>query len=176
MSGIYALNGIAPRIADDVYIAPGAIVAGDVAIGPGSSVWFNAVIRGDSAPIRIGARSNVQDCAVLHVDPDAPCIVGDDVTIGHCAIVHGTTIGHGVTIGMGATVLSRSVVGDRAIVAAQALVAEDAVVRAGSLVMGVPAKERRMLEPAEIERSLESARRYVENGRRFRVGLSSVEE
>src|SRR5215217_7406142 len=105
---ILAVNGISPKIAPDVFIAPGAVVAGDVEIGPESSVWFNAVIRGDVAPIRIGARSNVQDGAVLHVDPGTPCIVGDDVTIGHGAIVHGTTIGDGTTIGMGAIVLSRS--------------------------------------------------------------------
>jgi carbonic anhydrase/acetyltransferase-like protein (isoleucine patch superfamily) len=176
MSGVYALDGVAPRIADDVFIAPGAVVAGDVEIGPGSSVWFNAVIRGDSAPIRIGARTNVQDGAVLHVDPDAPCAVGDDVTIGHGAIVHGTTIGNGVTIGMGATVLSRSFVGDGAFVGAQALVAEGAVVQPRSLVMGVPAKERRLLDDGDVERSRDSARRYVENGRRFRAGLRAVEE
>ena len=104
-------NGVFPRIASGVYLAPGSVVIGDVDIGTDSSVWFNAVIRGDVAPIRIGERSNVQDGAVLHVDPGTPCIVGDEVTIGHAAVVHGTNVGDGVTIGMGAVVLSP--LGDR---------------------------------------------------------------
>ena len=118
-------NDVSPRIAPDVYLAPGSVIIGDVEIGAGSSVWFNAVIRGDVAPIRIGERSNVQDNAVLHVDTGTPCIVGDEVTIGHSAVVHATTVGDGVTIGMGAVVLSRSTIGQEAIVAAGALVAED---------------------------------------------------
>ena len=136
-------NGVFPRIASGVYLAAGSVVIGDVDIGADSSVWFNAVIRGDVAPIRIGERSNVQDGAVLHVDRGTPCIVGDEVTIGHAAIVHGTTVGDGVTIGMGAVVLSRSEIGAEAIVAAAALVPEDAVVASGTLVMGVPAREKR---------------------------------
>jgi carbonic anhydrase/acetyltransferase-like protein (isoleucine patch superfamily) len=98
-------DGVFPRLAEGVYLAPGAVVIGDVEIGSESSVWFNAVIRGDVAPIRIGSRSNVQDGAVLHVDRGTPCVVGDEVTIGHAAVVHGTTVRDGVTIGMGATVL-----------------------------------------------------------------------
>jgi carbonic anhydrase/acetyltransferase-like protein (isoleucine patch superfamily) len=168
---VLAVNGIAPRIAPDVFVAPGAVVAGDVEIGPGSSVWFNAVIRGDSAPVRIGARSNVQDGAVLHVDPGCPCVVGDDVTIGHRAIVHGTTVGNGVTVGMGSILLSRSRVGDRAIVAAGAVVAEGAEVAPGALVMGVPARERRILDEERQAASVASATGYVENARRFRATL-----
>src|SRR5262245_14597522 len=103
---ILPYNGVWPRIAPDAFIAPGAVVIGDVEIGAQASVWFNATIRGDTAPIRIGARSNVQDGATLHVDANAPCVVGDDVTIGHNAVVHGTTIGNGVTIGMGSIILS----------------------------------------------------------------------
>lgn len=173
-SGVYALNGVAPRIAADVYIAPGAIVAGDVEIGPGSSVWFNAVLRGDVAPIRIGARSNVQDGAVLHVDPGTPCIVGDDVTIGHGAIVHGTTVGDGATIGMGAIVLSRSTIGDRAVVAAGAVVAEDGEVAPGALVMGVPARERRIMDAEQQATMMRGAERYVANSRQFRQTLTPV--
>jgi carbonic anhydrase/acetyltransferase-like protein (isoleucine patch superfamily) len=168
---VLSVNGISPRIAADVFVAPGAVVVGDVEIGPGSSVWFNAVIRGDSAPVRIGARSNVQDGAVLHVDPDCPCVVGDDVTIGHRAIVHGTTVGNGVTVGMGSILLSRSRIGDRAIVAAGAVVAEGAEVAPGALVMGVPARERRILEEERQLASVASATGYVENARRFRATL-----
>jgi carbonic anhydrase/acetyltransferase-like protein (isoleucine patch superfamily) len=163
---VLPVNGVMPRIAADVFLAPGSVVVGDVEIGAGASIWYNAVLRGDSAPVRVGARSNVQDNAVLHVDPDAPCVVGEDVTIGHGAIVHGTTVGNGVTIGMGAIVLSRSRVGERAIVAAGAVVAEGAEVRPGTLVMGVPAREKRELDEARQAASVASAEHYVENARR----------
>lgn len=167
-------NGVVPRIAPSVYLAPGSVVIGDVDIGPDSSVWFNAIIRGDVAPIRIGQGSNVQDGAVLHVDRGTPCIVGDEVTIGHAAIVHGTTVGDGVTIGMGAVVLSRSVIGEEAIVAAAALVPEDAVVASGALVMGVPAREKRLLTDEERTASRENARRYVRNAAAYRDALAGV--
>ena len=167
---VFTLNGVAPRIADDVYIAPGAIVAGDVEIGAGSSIWFNAVLRGDVAPIRIGERSNVQDGAVLHIDPGTPCVVGNDVTIGHGAIVHGTTVEDGVTIGMGAVVLSRSRIGARAVVAAGAVVAP------GALVMGIPAKERRIMNEQQRAFMMQGAPRYVENARLFAESLELVGE
>ena len=172
---ILPFEGVSPRIAAGVYLAPGSVVIGDVEIGEGCSVWFNAVIRGDVAPIRIGTGSNVQDGAVLHVDTGSPCIIGDDVTIGHTAIVHATTVGNGVTIGMGAVVLSRSSIGDEAIVAAGALVPEDAVVESGALVMGVPARERRQLMPEERAASRENARRYVRNAVKYRaiVGVTT---
>ena len=172
---VLALDGMAPRIAPDVYVAQGAVVVGDVEIGPGSSVWFNATIRGDVAPVRIGARSNIQDNAVLHVDAGTPCVVGDDVTIGHGSIVHGTTVGDGVTIEMGAVVLSRSRIGAGAIVAAGAVVAEDAEVRTGVLVMGVPAREKRLLDDAERAASAENAARYVRNAAHFRALLGPVD-
>jgi carbonic anhydrase/acetyltransferase-like protein (isoleucine patch superfamily) len=175
VSGVFALNGVEPKIAADVWIAPGAVIVGDVEIGPGSSVWFQAVIRGDIAPIRLGANTNVQDGAVLHVDAGTPCVVGDGVTIGHRAIVHGATIGDGVTIGMGATVLSRASVGAGAIVAAQSLVPEGAVVPPGTLAVGVPARQGRPLQDADVHRATDGARRYVENARRFRDGLVQVE-
>ena len=105
---VLALGSVAPRIAPDAYLAPTAVVVGDVEIGAGASVWFHATLRGDVASIRVGARSNVQDGAVLHVDAGTPCVVGEDVTIGHGAIVHGAEVGDGVTIGMGAVVLSRA--------------------------------------------------------------------
>ena len=168
-------DGVFPRLAEGVYLAPGAVVIGDVEIGSESSVWFNAVIRGDVAPIRIGNRSNVQDGAVLHVDRGTPCVVGDEVTIGHAAVVHGTTVRDGVTIGMGATVLSRSAIGEEAIVAAAALVPEEAVVRAGALVMGVPAREKRLLTEAEREASRENARRYVRNAASYQTMHAGVE-
>jgi carbonic anhydrase/acetyltransferase-like protein (isoleucine patch superfamily) len=165
------VDGKTPKIARDVFLAPGSVVVGDVEIGSGSSVWFNAVIRGDSAPVRIGARTNIQDGAVIHVDPDAPCLVGDDVTVGHRAVVHGTSVGNCVTIGMGSIVLSKSRIGDRAIVAAGAVVPEGAEVRAGTLVMGIPARERRELDQTEVERSEHSAAHYVDNAARYHATL-----
>lgn len=168
--------GVFPRIASGVYLAPGAVVIGDVEIGEESSVWFNAVLRGDVAPIRVGKRSNVQDGAVLHLDRGTPCIVGDEVTIGHGAIVHGTTVGDGVTIGMGAVVLSRSTIGCEAIVAASALVPEDAIVSEGALVMGVPARERRKLTPDERVASRENALRYVRNALTYQLGQRDLRE
>jgi carbonic anhydrase/acetyltransferase-like protein (isoleucine patch superfamily) len=160
---ILSFAGIWPRIAPGVYLAPGCVIIGDVEIGPNSSVWFNAVLRGDVAPMRIGQQSNIQDNAVLHLDAGTPCIVGDEVTIGHSAIVHGTSVGDGVTIGMGAVVLSRSTIGQEAIVAAAALVPEGAEIPPGMLVMGVPAREKRHLTPAERIASRENAARYVRN-------------
>jgi carbonic anhydrase/acetyltransferase-like protein (isoleucine patch superfamily) len=168
-------KGDFPRIASGVYLAPGSVVIGDVDIGADSSVWFNAVIRGDVAPIRIGERSNVQDGAVLHVDTGTPCIVGNEVTIGHAAIVHGTTVGDGVTIGMGAVVLSRSQIGTEAIIAAAALVPEDAVVASGALMMGVPAREKRSLSDAERAASRENALRYVRNAAAHQLVVAGAE-
>lgn len=175
-NGVFSLNGVNPKIADDVFIAPGAIVAGDVEIGAGSSVWFNAVLRGDVAPIRVGERSNVQDGAVLHVDPGTPCIIGDDVTIGHGAIVHGTVVGDGVTIGMGSVVLSRSTIGSRAVIAAGAVVSEGAEVAPGALMMGVPAKEKRIMDEERQAAMMIGAERYVANARLFKATLRAVDE
>jgi carbonic anhydrase/acetyltransferase-like protein (isoleucine patch superfamily) len=164
---ILPFAGIYPRIAPGVYLAPGSVIVGDVEIGEHSSIWFNAVLRGDVAAIRIGARSNVQDNAVFHLDRGTPCILGDEVTVGHGAIVHGTNVGDGVTIGMGAVVLSRSRIGEESIIAASALVPEDAVVPAGVLMIGVPARERRALSHEERVASRMNATRYVENARMF---------
>ena len=169
-------KGVFPRIASSVYLAPGSVVIGDVDIGADSSVWFNAVIRGDVAPIRIGERSNIQDGAVLHVDTGTPCIVGNEVTIGHAAIVHGTTVGDGVTIGMGAVVLSRSAIGAEAIIAAAALVPEDALVASGALMMGVPAREKRSLSDAERAASRENALRYVRTAAAHRLVVAGAEK
>jgi carbonic anhydrase/acetyltransferase-like protein (isoleucine patch superfamily) len=168
-------KSVFPRIASGVFLAPGSVVIGDVDIGADSSIWFNAVIRGDVAPIRIGERSNVQDGAVLHVDTGTPCIVGNEVTIGHAAIVHGTIVGDGVTIGMGAVVLSRSQIGTEAIIAAAALVPEDAVVASGALMMGVPAREKRSLSDAERAASRENALRYVRNATAHQMVVAGAE-
>lgn len=174
--GVYAFNGKTPKIADDVFIAPGAMVIGDVEIGPRSSVWFNAVIRGDCNSIRIGTRSNVQDGAVIHVDPDAPCSVGDDVTIGHGAIVHGTTLGSRCLIGMGAIILSRSELADEVLVAAGAVVPEDARIASGSLVAGVPAKVKRELDARNRHLLRLGAEHYDEHREQYLATLTLAVE
>jgi carbonic anhydrase/acetyltransferase-like protein (isoleucine patch superfamily) len=156
-----------PKIAADAFVADNATIIGDVEIGSGSSVWFGVVIRGDSSPIRIGERSNIQDGTIIHSDEDAPTTIGNDVTVGHRAIVHGTTIGDGAQVSMGAIVLSRSTVGANAIVGAGALVPEDAVVAPGSIVMGVPAKYRRDATEEDLVRTREAARHYAALGREY---------
>jgi carbonic anhydrase/acetyltransferase-like protein (isoleucine patch superfamily) len=141
-----------PKLAPDVFLAPGAHVIGDVEIGNKSSIWFNAVIRGDVFHIRIGAGSNVQDNTVIHVTTDRHAtVVGDDVTIGHSAILHGCTIHDGALIGMGAVVMDRAVIGAGAFVAAGSLVSEGTEVPPGMLAIGRPARVLRPLKPQEIE-------------------------
>jgi carbonic anhydrase/acetyltransferase-like protein (isoleucine patch superfamily) len=144
------------------YVDQSAQVVGDVEIGADSSVWMNTVVRGDVNFIRIGSRSNVQDGTIVHVMHDThPTRIGDDVTIGHAAIVHGCTIGDRVLVGMGATLLNGATVGEDSIVAAGTLLTEGFVVPPRSLVMGSPGKVRRPLTDAEVAEILEYAKRYV---------------
>lgn len=150
-----------PRIDRGVFVAPGAVVVGDVTIGPGSSVWFQTVIRGDIAPIAIGARCSVQDGTIVHVNGDAPVAIGDDVTIGHGAMIHGTTIGDRALIGIGALVLSYSTVGVGAVIAAGALVPERAMVPDGAVMVGLPARQRSQLDPEQRDRLLAIPERYA---------------
>ncbi len=145
---ILPYDGVWPRIADGAFIAPTAVVIGDVTVGAGASVWYHATVRGDIAPISIGDRSNVQDNAVVHVNMDAPVSIGNDVTIGHSAIVHGTTIGDFSLVGMGAVIMSYSTLGSRCVIAAGALVTERTVVEDGCVMVGVPAKSRSALDDA----------------------------
>lgn len=154
-------------IAPTAFIARGAVVVGDVVVGDDVSVWFGAVIRGDTEAIRIGARSNVQDGTVVHADPDFPTVVGDGVTIGHRAIVHGARIGDGAMIGMGAILLNGVEVGARCLVGAGALLVPGRLYPAGHLVVGSPARAVRSLRGEEIERLAWSADHYVEAGRAF---------
>lgn len=149
-------------IAERVYIAEGAKIIGDVQIGEDSSVWYNAVIRGDSNSIVIGKNTNVQDNAVLHTSHSHALSVGDNVTIGHGAIVHGCTIGNNVLIGMGAIVLDGIVVEDNCIIGAGALVTQNKVIPSGSLALGNPAKVVRELKVEEIASILKNAYEYSE--------------
>jgi carbonic anhydrase/acetyltransferase-like protein (isoleucine patch superfamily) len=155
-------RGRLPVVHPTAYVDASAQVIGDVDIGADSSVWMNAVVRGDVNTIRIGDRSNIQDGTVVHVMHEMhPTRIGDDVTIGHAAVVHGCTIGNRVLIGMGATILNGAVVGEDSIVAAGSLVTEGAVIPPRSLVMGSPAKVRRTLSDEDVASILEYAANYV---------------
>ena len=155
-------RGRLPKVHPTAYVDQSAQVVGDVEIGPDSSVWMNTVIRGDVNVIRIGARSNVQDGTIVHVMHDThPTRIGDDVTIGHAAIVHGCTIGDRVLVGMGATLLNGATVGEDSIVAAGTLVTEGFVVPPRSLVMGSPGRVKRSLTDDEVAGIQAYAERYV---------------
>lgn len=171
---IYALADDCPDIAADAYVAPGAHVIGDVALGPRASVWFGAVIRGDRARIVVGADSNVQDGAMVHADPGIPATIGRGVTIGHHAIVHGATIGDNSLIGMGATILNGAVIGADSLVGAQALVTEGKAFPAGSLIVGAPARLLRALTETEIAGLRVSASSYVANAVRYSRSLTPL--
>ncbi|HVX63931.1 MAG TPA: gamma carbonic anhydrase family protein [Pirellulales bacterium] len=154
-------------VAKDVYLAAGVRIVGDVTIGEQSSVWFNAVLRGDCESIRVGRRTNIQDNCVLHADPGFPCTLGDGVTVGHGAVVHGAVVGDNVVVGMHAVVMNGAQVGADSIIAVGAVVTEGTIVPPGSLVMGLPGKVKRQLTAEEIERNRASATHYVENAKRF---------
>ena len=153
------------NIDKSVYIAPGAQVVGNVQIGKDSSVWYNAVVRGSSSTLTIGERTNIQDLACLHVDMQNKLEVGDNVTIGHSAIVHGCIVGNNVIIGMGAIIMNGARVGDNCIIGAGALVTENTVIPEGSMVFGSPAKVIRQLTDAEIEGISKNAELYVMHAR-----------
>ena len=149
------------------YIAPGAVVVGDVTIGPQSSVWFNAVIRGDVETIRIGSRTNIQDLAVLHADEGFPCKLGNRVTVGHSAIVHGARVDDDVMIGMRAVVMNGACVGAGSIVAVGAVVLEGTIIPPGSVAMGVPAKVKRPTDDRDRHRIAHAADHYVTAAARY---------
>lgn len=152
------------------YIAPGAVVVGDVTLAEDCSVWFNAVIRGDVEAIRIGKRTNVQDGAILHADRGLPCVLGDDVTVGHGAVVHGALVADRVIVGIKSVVLNGAKIGEDSVIAAGAVVTEGTEVPPGSLVMGVPGKVRGQISDEHRERIRHAAAHYVDNAQRFRAG------
>ncbi|OYW34919.1 MAG: gamma carbonic anhydrase family protein, partial [Brevundimonas sp. 12-68-7] len=149
---VYSLADKKPQLPPEgeYWIAPNAVVVGDVTLKPGASVWFGAVVRGDNDPIVIGENTNIQDGSVLHSDPGEPLIIGDKVTVGHMAMLHSCTIGDNTLIGIGAVVLGRAVIGRNCLIGANALITEGRVIPDGSLVMGQPGKVVRMLEPGQI--------------------------
>lgn len=153
-----------PKLGTGVYIAKGAAVLGDVTLGDFSSVWYNAVLRGDINRIVVGHHSNIQDNAVLHLADDFPCLLGNYVTVGHSAVVHACTIGDECLVGMGAIVLDGAVVGEQSLIGARALVTQGMQIPPGSLVLGSPAKVVKTLSPEDRAGLKHWAMKYVENG------------
>lgn len=164
-----------PQFGNSVYIAPGAAVVGDVSLGDNSSVWYNAVLRADINRIVVGQFTNIQDNAVLHLEDDLPCMVGNYVTIGHSAIVHACTVGDETLIGMGSVILDGAVIGRQCLIGAKALVTQGTKIPDGSLVLGIPAKIVRPLTAEERGRLKSSAEKYAANAAycvKHRIGLS----
>ena len=168
---VRSLGDRAPQIDATAYIADGAQLIGDVVLGSGVSVWFNAVLRGDTERISVGAGSNVQDGAILHADPGFPCAVGTGVVTGHGAILHGCQIGDDCLIGMGAVVLNGARIGPGSIVAAGAVVPEGKEFPPRSLIMGVPAKVVREATTQDLEQIAAGARHYQERARLYQAEL-----
>ncbi|WP_112469608.1 gamma carbonic anhydrase family protein [Streptomyces triticisoli] len=165
---IAGIGGREPQVDEEAFVAPTATVIGDVSLGAGASVWYGAVLRGDVERIAVGASSNVQDNCTLHADPGFPVGVGERVSIGHNAVVHGATVEDDCLIGMGATVLNGAVIGAGSLVAAQALVPQGMRVPPGSLVAGVPAKVRRELTEEERQGITLNGTMYAELARAHR--------
>ena len=158
-------GGKVPRDEGAVFVAPNATVLGDVVLGPGSSVWYGAVLRGDDGTLTLGENTNVQDNAVLHCDPGGAVTLGKNVTVGHCALVHGCTVGDGSLIGMHATLLNHCVVGKNCIIGAGALVPEGMFIPDASVAVGLPEKDITQVPHAPVQANLHNAAHYVEHGR-----------
>lgn len=171
-----ALGNQQPSIASTAWIAPGAWVVGDVTLAEGSSVWFGAVLRGDTEPIAVGENSNIQDGCVLHTDPGFPLRIGAGVTVGHRAVLHGCVVESGSLIGMGAVVLNGARIGSGSIVGAGALVPEGKSIPERSLAVGVPSRVVRELDESEMEGLRQSAEGYRLRAERYRQELRHAGE
>ena len=171
---IYELDGIAPRIDGSAWVADSAQVMGNVELAEGASIWFGAIVRGDTEEIRVGRNSNVQDGSVLHTDHEKPLTIGDDVTVGHKVMLHGCTIGDGSLIGIGAVVLNGAKIGKGCLVGAGSLVTEGKEFPDGSMIVGSPARVVKQLTPEQLGKLRLSALHYVENAQRFKAGLKKI--
>lgn len=173
---IYALGDLTPELppADQHYIAPGAQVIGQVIVEQDVSIWFNAVLRADNEPIRLGRGSNVQDGCVFHVDPGFPLTLGENVTVGHMALLHGCTIGDGTLVGMGAVILNGAKIGKDCVIGANALITEGKEIPDRSLVMGQPGKVIRSLDEDAIAGFRKAAESYQARQKIFRDALTPL--
>ncbi|MCT4779447.1 MULTISPECIES: gamma carbonic anhydrase family protein [Exiguobacterium] len=159
---------VSPSLAEHVFVAPGAFLIGDVTVGEESTIWFNAVLRGDEGPITIGKRCSIQDNATIHLYEGAPVIIADEVTVGHNAILHGCKIGRRSIVGMGATVLDHAEIGEECIIGANTLIPSGKKFPPRSLIIGSPGKVVRELTAADLEMIQESIDSYVDKGYAFR--------
>ncbi len=171
---IYRLGELIPQVHQHCFIAKSADVIGDVSLSDGVSIWFNAVLRGDIAPIIIGKNSNIQDNSTVHTETDVPCIVGENVTIGHNVVLHSCIIEDNVLIGMGSTILNHAKIAKNCLVGANSLVTHSLPYQEGCLIMGSPAKIIRKLTEQEIAANLANAERYRLNGLRFAETLCLI--
>jgi carbonic anhydrase/acetyltransferase-like protein (isoleucine patch superfamily) len=171
---LYELDGKSPQLGDGAWVADSAQVIGAVEMAPNASVWFGAVVRGDTETIRIGRNSNVQDLSVLHADIGMPLTIGDNVTVGHQVMLHGCTIGDGALIGIQSVVLNGAKIGRNCIVGAGSVVTEGNEFPDNSLIIGSPAKVVRTLDDASAAKLAQSAEHYVGNARRFAKGLKKI--
>lgn len=171
----YSLNEKKPVISENVFVAPGAKVIGDVAIEEYASVWFNAVLRGDTLGIRIGRGSNIQDGTIIHVDAKYPTAISNDVTIGHQAIIHGCTIGDRVIVGMGSVIMDGAQIGENTIIGGGTVIPERKSYPPGVLILGSPGKVVRELTPEEIEKIGQSAQIYKDRGRKYRNEFKKID-
>ena len=165
---IHSFDGNKPEIKEDVFIAEGSKIIGNVVIKKGASIWFNTIIRGDIDSIKIGQNTNVQENSTLHIDKGIPLNIGDNVTIGHGAVLHGCTVNNNCIVGMGSTVLNNAEIGENTIIGAGALIPEGKEIPPGSLVLGVPGKVVRDLKEDEINKIKKSAEHYHQLARRYR--------
>ena len=171
---VYMLDGLAPVIAEDTWVAPDANVIGKIVLEPAVSVWFGSTLRGDNEVIHVGAGTNIQENSVLHTDMGYPLTIGAGCTVGHKALLHGCTIGDNTLIGMGASVMNGAKIGKNCLIGAGALITEGKEIPDGSLVMGAPGKVIRQLDEAAFEGLRQSALSYQANMRRFREGLEPL--
>ncbi|MEP7315395.1 MAG: gamma carbonic anhydrase family protein [Sphingomicrobium sp.] len=171
---LYAINGKAPQLGEGAWAAPSADLIGDVRLAERASIWFGAVIRADNTPILIGADSNFQDGAIGHSDPGFPLSIGDRVTVGHQAILHGCTVEDEALIGMGARILNGAIIPAQSIVGAGALVTEGKTFEPRSLIVGSPARAIRTLSEEQVAMLRMSALHYAEKAAHYAVGLASV--
>lgn len=172
---IYELSGRRPTIHPSAFVAETASIIGQVTLSQGSSVWPSATLRGDNEPIQIGINSNVQESAVLHTDPGSPLTIGEGVTVGHQAMLHGCTVGDGSLIGIQAVVLNDAKIGRNCLIGACALVTSGAVIPDGSLVLGSPAKVVRPLKPEEIANMHAGIQSYVDRAQLFKKELKRLD-
>jgi carbonic anhydrase/acetyltransferase-like protein (isoleucine patch superfamily) len=171
---LYDLGSQRPRIGNNVFVAPNATIIGDVDLQAESSIWFGAVLRGDIERITIGRGSNIQDGTICHTDPSNPCTVGEYVTVGHMAMLHGCNIGNGSLIGIGATLMNGSAIGKDCIVGAHALITEGKQFPDGVVIMGTPAKIVRELDATDRAKLRSNAERYVQRAQRYLQELRQI--